>query len=126
MITIESAIRSAAPAASGDEPHEESNVSIAEGDHDDAEPVDPNAGDEHADDDHAEGDAPADDEAEPEPDDEPHADDAGSGDEDDGFGDGIHGEKPLAMAAAGSLEAPPREASCCRLLSENSTEFSFR
>jgi len=89
----------AAPAARAhEEPREESNVSIADGDHDDAEPVDPNAGDDHA------GDADAGDEVVPEPDDEPHAADAGEGDAadgGDGFGDGINGEKPLAMAAAG-------------------------
>ena len=96
----------AAPAGRGDdeshEPHEESNVSIAGGDDSETEPIDPNAADEHehADED-VDGDEPEDDEAAPEPDDEPHADDVGAGDEDDGFGDGIHGEKPLPMAAGG-------------------------
>lgn len=88
-------------AAAGDEPAaEESNVSIADHDEDEGEPVDPAA---VADDDAADGDhADGDDEAVPEPDEEPHADDDGdAADGDDGFGDGIHGEKPLNMAAGG-------------------------
>jgi ribonuclease E len=78
-------------------PVEESNVTVAEGDHDDAEPVDPREQPPAEDDDDDADDAePADDDA-----DVPPADGNGNDDDDGpGFGDGIH-ERPLPMAASG-------------------------
>jgi ribonuclease E len=80
-------------------PVEESNVTVAEGDHDDAEPVDPREqppAEDDDDDDDADDAEPADDDA-----DVPPADGNGNDDDDGpGFGDGIH-ERPLPMAASG-------------------------